>query len=173
MTTLIGNRKLIVILAVAALAAALFAPDASAQGAPPPFPFIYKGTAETVDGAAVPDGLQIFAVIDDYRSEPVDVMDGKYRDLTVSPRTHDYFNMPIKFVLWDVEALETEDFKRVGFPQFNTLNLTFPMLPVPTPAPTAVTTPTPVPPTRRCRPTPRCRRPPRPIRRRPNRRPLR
>ena len=74
MTTLIGNRKLIVILAVAALAAALFAPDASAQGAPPPFPFIYKGTAETVDGAAVPDGLQIVAVIDDYKSEPVDVV---------------------------------------------------------------------------------------------------
>ena len=46
MTTLIGNRKLIVILAVAALAAALLAPDASAQGAPPPFPFIYKGTAD-------------------------------------------------------------------------------------------------------------------------------
>ena len=93
----------------------------------------------------MPDGLQIFAVIDDYTSEAVDVVDGKYRDLTVGPRTHDYFNMPIKFVLWDVEALETEDYKRVGFPQFNTLNLTFPMLPVPTPAPTAVTTPTPTP----------------------------
>ena len=111
MTTLIGNRKLIVILAVAALAAALFAPDASAQ-APPPFPFIYKGTATTVDGAAVPDGLQIFAVIDDYKSEPVDVVNGEYKNLTVSPSTHDYFNMPIRFVLWDVEALETEDFKR-------------------------------------------------------------
>ncbi len=78
--TLGRNRKLVVFLALAALAAALLASDASAQ-APPPFPFVYKGTATTVDGAPVPDGLLIFAIIDDYQSVPVAVQDGRYRDL--------------------------------------------------------------------------------------------
>ena len=142
MNTLTGNRKLVLFVALAALAAALFASEASAQ-APPPFPFIFKGTATTVDGAPVPDGFQIFAKIDDYRSEPVDVVDGQYRDLTVGPRTHDYFNMTITFVLWDVEALETDEYRRVGFPEFKTLNLTFPNLPEPTPTPTGIATPTP------------------------------
>ncbi len=145
MTTLIANRRLILfIVAIAALGAALFASEAGAQ-APPPFPFIYKGSATTMDGAAVPDGFQIVAVIDDYTSEPATVQDGQYRDLTVAPDTGDYFNMSIKFVLWDVEALETEDYKRVGFPEFRTLNLTFPNLPEPTPTPTGIATPTAVP----------------------------
>ena len=81
-------------------------------------------------------------MIDDYKSQPVDVVNGQYRDLTVAPDTGDYYNMPIKFILWDVEAEESEDFRRVGFPAFRTLNLTFPRLPDPTPTQTAVTTPT-------------------------------
>ena len=126
---------------MATLAAAVFASDAFAQ-APPPFPFLYKGTAKTSDGAAVPDGLQIFAMVGDYKSEPVDVENGRYRDLTVAPESSDFFNKDIIFVLWDVEADETATFTRVGFPAFRTLNLTFPRLPDPTPTPTVFTTPT-------------------------------
>ena len=140
MTGITGNHKRIVVLAMAALAAAVFASDAFAQ-APPPFPFSYKGTAKTSDGAAVPDGLQIFAMVGDYKTEPVDVENGRYRDLIVGPESSDYFNKDIIFVLWDVEADETATFTRVGFPAFRTLNLTFPRLPDPTPTPTVVTTP--------------------------------
>ncbi len=112
---------------------------------PPPFPFIYKGTARTSDGSAVPDGFQIVAEVGDYRSEPVEVKDGQYRDLTVAPSSSRYFNRTIKFVIWDVEAEKTDVFKRVGFPAFKTLHLTFPRLPDPTPTATAITTPTPTP----------------------------
>ena len=141
MTTLIGNPKRIILLAVATLAAAVFASDAFAQ-APPPFPFLYQGTAKTSDGASVPDGLQIFAMVGDYKSEPIDVENGRYRDLVVGPPSSDFFNKDIIFVLWDVEADETATFTRVGFPAFRKLNLTFPRLPDPTPTPTVVTTPT-------------------------------
>ena len=141
MTALIGNRKRIVLLAMAVLVTAVFASDAFAQ-APPPFPFIYKGTAKTADGAAVPDGLQIFAIVGNYQSEPVDVENGRYRDLTLGPESNASFNKDVIFVLWDVEADQTDTFTRVGFPAFRTLNLTFPRLPDPTPTPTVVTTPT-------------------------------
>ena len=141
MTALIGNRKRIVLLAMAVLVAAVFASDAFAQ-APPPFPFIYKGTAKTSDGAAVPDGLQIFAIVGNYQSEPVDVVNGRYRDLTVGPESNASFNMDVIFVLWDIEADQTDTFTRVGFPAFRNLNLTFPRLPDPTPTPTVITTPT-------------------------------
>ena len=141
MTALIGNRKRIILLAMAVLVAAVFASDAFAQ-APPPFPFIYKGTAKTSDGAAVPDGLQIFAIVGNYQSEPVDVENGRYRDLTLGPESNASFNKDVIFVLWDVEADQTDTFTRVGFPAFRTLNLTFPRLPDPTPTPTVVTTPT-------------------------------
>ena len=141
MTALIGNRKRIILLAIAALAAAVFASDAFAQ-ALPPFPFFYEGTAKTSDGASVPDGLQIFAIVGNYQSEPVDVENGRYKNLTVGPESSDFFNKDIIFVLWDVEADETATFTRVGFPTFRTLNLTFPRLPDPTPTPTVVTTPT-------------------------------
>ena len=126
---------------MAALAAAIFASDAFAQ-APPPFPFLYKGTAKTSDGAAVPDGLTIFAIVGDYRSEPVEVENGRFRDLTVAPESSAFFNKTIIFVLWDVEADQTDTFTRVGFPDFRTLDLTFPRLPDPTPTPTVLTTPT-------------------------------
>ena len=141
LTTLIGNPKRIILLAVAALAAAIFASDAFAQ-AVPPFPFQYEGTAKTSDGAAVPNGLQIFAMVGDYRSEPVDVVNGWYKYLIVGPESSDFFNKDIIFVLWDVEAEETDTFTRVGFVDFRNLNLTFPRLPDPTPTPTVVTTPT-------------------------------
>ena len=139
-----GKNGRILMLAATVLVAAVFVSDAFAQS-PPPFPFIYKGAAETSDGSPVPDGLQIVAVIGDYRSEPVEVVNGRYRDLTVAPSSSRSFNRPIKFVLWDVEAEQTEEFKRVGFPTFKTLDLTFPRLPDPTLTPTAVTTPTPTP----------------------------
>ena len=141
LTTLTGNPRRIILLAVAALAAAVFASDAFAQ-APPPFPFLYKGTAKTSDGAAVPDGLTIFAIVGDYRSEPVEVENGRFRDLTVAPESSAFFNKTIIFVLWDVEADQTDTFTRVGFPDFRTLDLTFPRLPDPTPTPTVLTTPT-------------------------------
>ena len=141
LTTLTGNPRRIILLAVAALAAAIFASDAFAQ-APPPFPFLYKGTAKTSDGAAVPDGLTIFAIVGDYRSEPVEVENGRFRDLTVAPESSAFFNKTIIFVLWDVEADQTDTFTRVGFPDFRTLDLTFPRLPDPTPTPTVLTTPT-------------------------------
>ena len=141
LTTLTANPRRIILLAVAALAAAIFASDAFAQ-APPPFPFLYKGTAKTSDGAAVPDGLTIFAIVGDYRSEPVEVENGRFRDLTVAPESSAFFNKTIIFVLWDVEADQTDTFTRVGFPDFRTLDLTFPRLPDPTPTPTVLTTPT-------------------------------
>ena len=112
---------------------------------PPPFPFIYKGAVNTSDGSPVPDGHQIVVVIGDYMSEPVEVVNGRYRDLTVAPSNSHFFNRPIKFVLWDVEAEQVDEFRRVGFPAFRTLDLIFPRLPDPTPSPTAVTTPTPTP----------------------------
>ena len=141
LTTLTANPRRIILLAVAALAAAVFASDAFAQ-APPPFPFLYKGTAKTSDGAAVPDGLTIFAMVGDYKTEPVEVENGRFRDLTVAPESSAFFNKDIIFVLWDVEAEQTDTFTRVGFPDFRTLDLTFPRLPDPTPTPTVLTTPT-------------------------------
>ena len=144
LTTLTGNPKRIILLAVATLAAAVFASDAFAQ-APPPFPFFFQGTAKTSDGAAVPDGLQIFAMVGDYKSESVDVENGRYRHLVVAPESSDFFNKDIIFVLWDVEADQTDTFTRVSagtFAEFRKLNLTFPRLPDPTPTPTVLTTPT-------------------------------
>ena len=78
MTGVTGNHKRIVVLAMAALAAAVFASDAFAQ-APPPFPFFYNGTAKTADGASVPDGLTVFAIVGDYTSEPAEVINGEFR----------------------------------------------------------------------------------------------
>ena len=118
----------ILTLAASVIIAVAFASDAFAQS-PPPFPFIYSGAANTSDGSPVPDGHQIVAVIEDYMSEPVDVVNGRYSELTVGPSSRRYLNLPITFVLWNVEAEETEAFERVGFPAFRTLDLTFPGFP--------------------------------------------
>ena len=136
--------------ALVALAAVVFAADIGfAQGVPAPA--IYKGEV-TVAGQPAPDGYNIYAQIDDYRSESVQTDGGRYTFLTVSPpapargASSKYHGQTITFYLGGVQAAETATYDiRAEHTLSQTLNLTFPNLPVPTPTPTPIPTNTPIP----------------------------
>lgn len=116
----------------------------SAQGLPSG-PYIYYGTA-TVNGLPVPDGFSIYAEMESYRSEPVEVESGGYASLVVAPAEGDFNNKTIRFFLDGVPALETDTFRRSGAPVIKTdFNLNFAMLPEPTPTPSPIPTDTPTP----------------------------
>ena len=139
--------------ALVALAAVVFAADSGlAQGQPPAPPSIYKG-AVTVNGQPAPDGYDIYAQIEDYRSESVQTDGGRYSFLLVSPPVparfgvrSKYDDKTITFYLGGVQAAETDTYDADDIPGFSqTLNLTFPNLPLPTPTPSPIPTDTPVP----------------------------
>ena len=107
----------------------------------PPLPIIYSGTA-TAGGKPVPDGFLILARVGAYEALPVAVKDGRYAALTVGPPSADFQGKEITFHLEGVQAQETDTFRVLGLPVIKgNFDLTFPMLPQPTP------TRTPIPPT--------------------------
>jgi len=131
--------------------------NVEAQGAPPPAPVVYSGTV-TVGGEPAADGLLIFGRVtkvgvtepNDSRAQPT--KGGKY-DLvavgqTMTDQTYLYGNITFHISGYVIEAAEKEMF--LGGPSLRVVNLTFPVLPDPIPAPvptsvaTPVVTPTPV-----------------------------
>lgn len=135
--------------ALVALAAVVFAADSGfAQGVPAPL--VYRGTV-TVAGQPAPDGINIYAQIDDYRSQPVQTENGRYNTLTVAPPAptqfgarNPYTGKTINFYLENVQAAQTATYNPSGFPLPTDLDLTFPSLPAPpTPIPTNTPIPTP------------------------------
>ena len=111
-------------------------------------PWTYNGTA-TAAGAAVPDGYFITAGIDDYRSRPAVVKNGRYT-LTLGPGS-DYSGKTVNFYIGNTQAAETDRYTGGGLVIKRDFDLTFPVLPEPTPTPTPTpdpnvpATPTPVP----------------------------
>ena len=136
--------------ALVALAAVVFAADSGfAQGVPAPV--VYRGTV-TIAGSPAPDGYNIYAQIEDYRSQPVQTKGGRYNILTVAPPAptqfgarNPYTGKTINFYLENVQAAQTATYNPSGLPLPTDLNLTFPNLPVPTPTPTPIPTNTPIP----------------------------
>ena len=125
---------------------------ADAQGLPEA-PYIFSG-AVTVDGVPAPDGLMVHARVGDYRSDPVEVVDGRYERLNVKPEEPRFHGKDITFYLGaEVLAAETYLFYRTSIPVPEpNFDLTFPNLPAPTPTPTPdprfitpTVTPTPTP----------------------------
>lgn len=147
-------------LAVAALIALVLTADSGfAQGVPAPM--IFRGTV-TVAGSPAPDGYNIYAQIEDYRSQSVQTKNGRYNVLTVAPPAparlgarNQYAGKPVNFYLDGVQAAETIAFAPSGIPLPQNLDLTFPSLPLPTATPTPISTNTPIPtPTVPATPTP-------------------
>ena len=144
----IKGMTALAVAALVALAAVVFAADSGfAQGVPAPV--VYRGTV-TVAGQPAPDGYNIYAQIEDYRSQPVQTKGGRYNILTVAPPApmqfgarNPYTGKTINFYLENVQATQTATYNPSGFPLPTDLDLTFPNLPVPTPTPTPIPTPEP------------------------------
>ena len=111
---------------------------------PPSPPVMYFGNV-TVNGQPAPDGLVIVARIEDYQSESVTTNNGAYARLTVSPPSSSYQYKDTTFHIgaFGVQASETVLF--LGGPAERPLDLTFPVLPEPTPTPLPTATRVPVP----------------------------
>ena len=139
--------------AVACVAAAtLLAGSVQAQELPS-FPLIFSGQV-TIEGQPTPDGLQIFARVLEYESNPVEVKDGNYSALAVAPSRSGYVGRPIRFYatygFGEVQAVEMVTYRTPTLEDFTrTRSLFFQSLPAPpptpTPSPTPTMTPTPTP----------------------------
>jgi len=106
---------------------------AAAQPGPPPIPVLYAGAATINGNSPVPDGFLVTARVREYTTEPATVMGGRYI-LIIAPPDSSYFGQPITFYLHNITALETDVFGPTALsPSFD---LSFPMLPVPTPTST-------------------------------------
>ena len=128
-----SNLKYALAVLVAALAASITVGETRAQGIPP-LPAVYAGTV-TVAGLPAPDGQFIVAKVGTYVSAPVDVDNGMYENLVVSPSEAERGNGIITFLLGgQVEAAETERWQALHI--VDDFTLSFPMLPPPTPTPT-------------------------------------
>ena len=75
------------------------------------WPWTYNGSA-TAAGAAVPDGYFITARIDDYRSPPALVKNGRYT-LTMAPASR-YVNKTVVFYIGRTQAAETDRYTGGG-----------------------------------------------------------
>ncbi len=101
---------------------------------PPAWPYIFNGDI-TVGGAPVPAGYTLVGRIDEYETQPIITLPGRYLALTVGPLDTVFFERPITFHLvspagGEVRADETDYF--VGRDQPTLLdgfNLSFPSLP--------------------------------------------
>ena len=111
---------------------------------PPTPPVVYFGNV-SVNGQPAPDGLVIVARIEDYQSQPVTTSNGGYTWLSISPTSSNYMFKDTTFHIpaFGVQAFETALF--LGGPAERPLDLTFPVLPEPSPTPEPTATPTPVP----------------------------
>ena len=151
------------VLALTVLVAVLWwtasAPQADAQGTPPPAPVVYSGTV-TVGGAPAPDGLEIVARILDYESRPKTTSGSKYASLTVGPPDATYLSRQVTFhvlagpLTTELKATEADLF--LGGPHIKDgYILSFPPATAPTPTPTPTPSPIPTPsPTPTPTPTP-------------------
>ena len=101
-------------------------------------PSYFEGRAIS-NGKTVRDGVEIYAVLDDYVSEPVVVYDGRYF-LTIDPILEKYLDEPLMFYIADIAASQTEPF--VDDLYRSDYLLVFPTIPEATPVPTEVPTPT-------------------------------
>jgi hypothetical protein len=97
-------------------------------------PVVYFGNV-TVNGQPAPDGLIIVARIGDYESEPAVTSNGSYTRLEVNPSSSVYLFKGTTFHIpaYGVQAFETVLF--LGGPAERQFDLTFPVLPDPTPTP--------------------------------------
>ena len=97
------------------------------------WPWTYNGSA-TAAGAAVPNGYVITAGINDYRSPPAEVENGRYT-LTMAPPSR-YVNKTVVFYIGSTQAAETDTYRGGALVFKRNFDLTFPVLPEPTPTPT-------------------------------------
>jgi len=145
---LIRRLNALFLVALAASAAALLMGYESALAqSPPPIPHFFKGTV-SVAGQVPPDGHLLIARIDTrYESEPVSIIGGAFTGLGVGPQDATTIGATISFFLDGmVPADQTATFTpgyRSGADLDQTINLTFAMLPEPTPTPTPEPTATP------------------------------
>ena len=113
----------------------------------PPIPIVYSGTV-LVAGGTPPDGLTLTARLEaGYEAEPVPIVDGQFRGLTIELDDSDLLGLPVTFYLnGEVPSNQTVKLVPLGG---EILRLTFPRLPTPpptpTPTPTQVPTSTPTP----------------------------
>ena len=112
----------------------------------PPIPIVYSGTV-LVAGSTPPDGLTLTARIEGYEAEPVAIVGGHFRGLTVGVDDSDLLGRLLTFYLnGEVPSDQTVKLVSLGV---ESLELTFPRLPTPpptpTPTPTAAPTSTPTP----------------------------
>ena len=113
----------------------------------PPIPIVYAGTVIVADSTP-PDGLTITARLEaGYEAEPVPVVGGQFRGLTVGVNDSDLLGSVVTFYLnGEVPSNQTVKLVSLGV---ESLHLTFPRLPTPppppTPTPTLAPTSTPTP----------------------------
>ncbi len=113
----------------------------------PPIPIVYAGTV-IVAGSTPPDGLTITARLEaGYEAEPVPIVGGQFRGLTVGVNDSDLLGSVVTFYLnGEVPSNQTVKLVSLGV---ESLHLTFPRLPTPppppTPTPTLAPTSTPTP----------------------------
>ena len=107
----------------------------------PPIPIVYAGTV-LVAGSTPPDGLTITARLEaGYEAEPVPIVGGQFRGLTVGVNDSDLLGSIVTFYLsGEVPSNQTVKLVSLGV---ESLHLTFPRLPTPPPPPTPVPTLTP------------------------------
>ena len=78
--------KRVVFVVLSAVALAFLLPAvALAQPPIPSFPAFYSGTVVTEAGDAVPDGTEVYAMVQDYQSPSVTAANGSYEKLKVAP----------------------------------------------------------------------------------------
>ncbi len=138
-------RKLFVWGLIAALVAGLFSMESDNAAAQPAGPFFFSGPI-TAGGAPVPNGFTVVARLVSFESEPVEVKNGRYAGLIVSPGGGaEFLNQTITFHLGSERAAETSTFVARSVPTIeNDFRLTFTRIPPPTPTPTQTPTVTPV-----------------------------
>ena len=106
---------------------------AYAQPGPPPIPALYAGAATINGRSPVPDGFLVTARILGYTTEPAEVTSGRYF-LIIAPPDSTYVGQRITFYLDSVRAVESDVFGPTALS--SSFDLSFPMLPAPTPTST-------------------------------------
>ncbi|MDE2766185.1 MAG: hypothetical protein OXI25_07145 [Chloroflexota bacterium] len=145
------------------LAQSLLSPaPASAQGSPPPFPYVLRGTV-TLDGAPLDGSAMLTAQVGDWTSRPVEVIDGRFgfapsQPLIVGPPNLDYIGETVTFHLRGLTADLSFTFEALPQPAFEDTELRFvsgasAVTPTPTAAPTPTASPAATPTAPRATPT--------------------
>lgn len=104
-------------------------------------PSFYEGRA-IAQSQPVNDGIEIYAKVGDYVSDPAIVLDGNYF-LTVDPADEKYFNLNVEFYIANIKAIQSEPFASDIYK--SDFLLVFPTVPESTPVPTSTPIPSPIP----------------------------